>query len=70
MGGLLLRLTTCASWITCLQAWRAKLPNSAIVFESQILGYKPSPVSREKSPKSVSNNEKIARLMGEEIRYY
>ena len=40
------------------------------VFESQTLSYKPNPISWEKiSQTFVSNTEKIARLIGEEIRY-
>ena len=40
------------------------------VFESQTLSYKPNPISCEKiSQTFVSNTEKIARLIGEEIRY-
>ena len=40
------------------------------VFESQTLSYKPNPVSCEKiSQTFVSNTEKNARLIGEEIRY-
>ena len=42
----------------------------AIVFESQSLGYKLNPVSHEKiSQTFVSNTEKIAWLIGEEILY-
>ena len=40
------------------------------VFESQTLSYKSNPISCEKiSQTFVSNTEKIARLIGEEIRY-
>lgn len=36
-------------------------PNSAIVFESQTLGYKPNPVSHEKSPKRLCQIVKKSR---------